>query len=391
MNLDLVGWNPLQADALHMAGSHAMEVRAGYLFVAAFGDTYSNRGGLYVLDVTTNPDKPAIVGHLPGLGPMGGDRSIDATQDGDFVVLGTEALPAAYTKTGIVNPTPSGVLLIDTRDKANPRVVDYQATAGVHSVIVTRVNGEDYVYTCDATDRPWSVYRIRRDLPVPVLERAGRLAIWHDASAFHDPIDNKTYLVAADGRSGLHDNVTVWDLSANPAAPTRVGFWRMPDSGIHYAHSALMTYVEGKRVIIATSENGGADPTPVWFLDATDFGNMTVIGKWTPPVGGGSGLIFSLHNPRVVDGLLYFAHYHAGVVVFDVSRLANLQALPLVGYHVPSKDLGYRSPLDPVQLAAGIDAIHYPRVYDVAVHPETKNFYAADIWTGVYAYAPIPR
>lgn len=380
-------WLPLGGDMLHMSGAHAMEVRNGTLFVAAFSDMYGASGGLWTLDVRADPRHPRVLGHLPGLGPMGGDRSLDATVDGDFAVVGTEAAPAAYTKTGIVNPTPSGLLLVDARDKTRPLVVDYHPSAGVHSVIVGRVNGADYVYTSDLLNQPFSVYRIDRE-PTPKLVPVGRQLIRHDASLFHDPVLGKTLLVTADGSSGILDEVRVYDASANPATPVRLGNWSPPDPTTHFMHSALMTYVEGRRVIVVTSENAGDAPTPIWFLDATDLGNITTLATWKPPVGGGNGLVFSLHNPRIHQGLLHVAHYHAGIVVFDIRTLAALQDLPVVGYAVPSHDTGYRSLLDPAQLAAGIDAIHYPRVYDVAVDPETGHFYAADVWTGVTAYRP---
>lgn len=379
-------WNPLNGDIAHMSGAHAMEVRAGKLFVAAYGDMWSTGGGLFIFDVTADPEHPQLLGHLPGLGPMGGDRSLDATSDGAFVVIGTESTPAAYTKTGIANPTPSGLLLIDARDPTLPLIVDYEPSAGFHSVTVHRVAGEDHIFGVDLLGGfPWGdVFRIDRDATPPDLVATGGLELWHDSSVTDDPSAGPLLFAA----EGSEKELRIFDVS-DPSLRVLVGSWAFPiEQGEeeYYAHSALSWWTEGRRIVLVTSEHEGDEPTPAWFLDATDLSNIQVIGTFLPGQGGSEGLAFSLHNPRYEDGLLYFGHYHAGVVVLDVSTLAKIAAPEIIAYAVPSHDTGYRSPLDLPQWAVGINAIHYPRVYDVALHPDADVVYAADIFMGVYTY-----
>ncbi|MCA1818624.1 MAG: hypothetical protein LC620_00995, partial [Halobacteriales archaeon] len=150
--------DPLLGNAANIAGLHAIDLQNGYLFGALYGSHGASvDGGVQVWDVKTDPAHPKETGRWTIPGSVGGDRSIGATPDGDFVVIGLEPVDCL----GHVNPigAATSAYLIDTRDKAHPLVADVITPGGssstpgmgspsvsTHSVFVHRIQGKDYAF-----------------------------------------------------------------------------------------------------------------------------------------------------------------------------------------------------------------------------------------------------
>lgn len=314
------------------------------------------------------------------------------TPDGDFVVVGVEAVPVTIYWGGPANPTPPGLVLVDARDRTLPRVVGYApANLGVHSVTSHRIGGVDWIYSTDLGSATPQIYRIERE-PVPRLVSTSLLLgtgsstpfdIGHDAVAYDDPLTGKPLLATADG-----DDFGIWDLSL-PNGPVRLARF---DGNSGYAHSALLTSIEGRRVLIATSEDWEDDTASrAWIVDATDLTNLQVLGTWTAGVPAGPGYLrYSLHNPRVHEGTLYLAHYHAGVVAIDVSTLEKARAPVVTAYSNAAHDTGYANPLPDAMTLVGWGGVHAPFVLDVEVDPASGALYAADTFFGVTTFQTRP-
>ena len=380
-NFEQVAHHPVAGNAGHSAGAHAMDHQNGVLFVAAYGGDADAEGGVFVFDVA-DPASPVLTGRVRLAGSLGGDRSVEATDDAAFAVLATEPL----TSLGHLSPTPGGIWLIDARDKANPRVVAYANTGplGAHSVAIHRISGKDYVFVGAASDR--NVFEIVR-APVPLLVPIGERPIGHDAVVQDDPVLGVPLLYTANGGAGFE----VYDVS-NPAAPVLVAGWNIPDRGDrYYVHHSAVAFIEGRRILVVESEDWEDYPSPLWVLDATDFEDIEVLGNWSNPGGhAADALRYSLHNPIFVGDKLVVAHYHGGVWALDLSTAEKRAAPPVLGVFLPSepggkpgKPAGY-----PVmqRLGRSFAVTDAPMTMDVKVVGDLV--YAADLHTGVYALKP---
>jgi len=379
----------LGGNAVKSSGAHVVDVQNGWLFVGAYGLAADVDGGLYVFDLA-NPEQPKFTGHFPLPGNVGGDRSVEATDDANWVVLGTESIDCANH----VNPFGPGLFLIDVRDKANPKLADYKPDpTGVHSVIIHRVSGTDYAYTLggDATSSGRNIWAI--DTAAGKLEPVGQVPIAHDGAAYDDPLLGKPLLYIADVT-----DLNVYDIS-EPAKPQKVGTWTPPDNKNHYVHAVSMDLIEGHRILALESEDWGQMTSPLWILDATNLQAMELLATYENPAqapadaGGENGpsLAFSTHNPRLENGIIYMAHYHAGIWMLDIRTLEKAHQPQIMGFILPHDDNGGYKP-GSSQAAAPLPAnpacfggfkIHeLPNTMDVEVHNGIA--YGADLHTGVY-------
>lgn len=379
-------WEPMGGTPATMAGVHALAIADGTLFAVAWGEQYG-AGGLWLYDIRADPHDPAFLAYLPLPGPVGGDRALGVTPDGDFAVVGVEDVPVTLYWGGPANPTPPGLVLVDVRIPGAPVVVGYApAELGIHSVTMHRIGGEDYVFATNLGFLTPSIYRIERS-PVPRLVASapifGRsLAIGHDATAYDDPILGKPLLATADGA-----DFSIWDVSS-PFAPVRLARWRESST---YTHSAILTTVEGKRLLVGSSEDWGDVPSKFWVIDATNLSALKLHGSWTAPVAPSPGwLRFSLHNPRIDDGTLYFAHYHAGVLGFDISTLAKAADPQVSRSALTAHDTGYANPVPEAMRHVGWGGVDAPYVLDVEVDPASGAVYAADTFFGITTYRADP-
>jgi hypothetical protein len=353
-----------------------MDVKAGFLFVAIYGGEADAEGGFFVFDIA-EPLAPVEVGRYRFAGPLGGDRSLEATEDGAFVVLGTEAVDCA----GHVNPAGPGMYLIDVRDKSAPRPVFYLPATGVHSVTVHRIDGEDYVFAATAGD---NVFHIEKS-PVPRFVAVGSVSLGHDSVVMDDPILGVPLLYAANGGAGF----VISDVS-EPSAPKQLAEWNIPDRGDrYYIHTGAVTMIEGRRIAVVTSEDWGDYPSALWVLDATRFDLIETIANWSAPgEHAADGLRYSMHNPRFLGDDLILAYYHGGVWSLDLSKPET----PVVqGLFMPAESNGWTP--EPTKTNAGSDKLcgvfhlaEAPLAFDVEI--AEGAVYVADLHTGLYALSP---
>jgi hypothetical protein len=380
--------DPLGGNMLKSSGAHVVDVQNGWLFVGAYGLAADVDGGLYVFSLA-DPKEPKLTGRFPLPGNVGGDRSVEATDDANWVVLGTESIDCANH----ANPFLPGLFLIDVRDKANPKLADYKPdSSGVHSVIIHRIGGQDYAYTLGGADTSNGQNIWQIDTMAGKLNPVGSVPIAHDGAAYDDPLLGKPLLYVADVT-----DLKVYDLS-DPAHPKKIGSWQPPDNKNHYVHAVTMDLIEGHRILALESEDWGQMTSPLWILDATNLDAMELLSTYENPAQAPANagqnepsLAFSTHNPRLEDGIVYMAHYHAGIWMLDVRTLDKARAPEIMGYFLPHDDNGgYKPassqsalPLPANPICFGGFRIHeLPNTMDVEVQDGIA--YGADLHTGLY-------
>lgn len=369
--------HPLAGSAIHSAGAHALDAKGSYLFAAMYGGEADSEGGFFIFDIA-DPLAPVEVGRYRFAGPLAGDRSLEATEDAEWVVLGTEALDCA----GHVNPFAPGLHLIDVRDKGTPKPAAYLPMTMVHSVTIHRIGGEDYVFTLASVQQ--NVFQIVKG-PVPELRPVGSIAIGHDSAVVDDPLLGKPLLYAANA-----DHLAISDVS-DPTGPQQVAEWSVPNAedDKYYLHTAVASITNGRRIVVVTSEDWEDHPSALWVLDATDFAFIDTLATWSAPgEHAADGLRYSMHNPRVLGDDVALSYYHGGVWSLDLSTPSTPR---VQGMFMPAVDTGY-TPEKPRTSAyadrqcgefAFADA---PFAMDVEMVPGAV--YAADLHTGLYALKP---
>jgi hypothetical protein len=413
----------LLANPADTAGVHAIDLQNGWLFGAVYGShAASVDGGLVIWDVHTDPAHPKEVGRWTIPGSVGGDRSMEATLDGDYAVISTESADCL----GHANPL--GVVsayLIDTRDKTRPIVADVLTAAGPsggdllgrgfgqgpgvsigeHSVAVHRIHGTDYAFIFG------KIYKINRGegntgTKLQYVSQINADVEKHDIYVRDTPW-NTTWALAADGRSNL---MLVWDVT-DPTTPYQVGRWEVPNkteaqrAGIdYYIHTADVSFQDGHAVVVVSSEDFGPHVSPFWVLDGDPMrdlrvgqppANLATYGSWHNPGNhqAQATLAFSLHNPRFHDGgILTLASYHGGVWQLDLRGPDFWKDPAPIAYAVYA-DGTAPAVQDPAEgaaqkqlcnLATGIVA---PEYFDVEVG-RNGVVYVADVFMGLYTFTP---
>lgn len=397
--------DPLLGNAANAAGLHAIDLQAGYLFGAVYGSHGASvDGGVQIWDVQNDPAHPKQLGRWTIPGSVGGDRSIGATVDGDYVVIGLEPVDCL----GHVNPVgaATSAYLIDARDKARPIVADTVTPAGssgtpgqntrsisTHSVYVHRIQGKDYAFIFG------DVYEIQRTESTGAkLAYVASISTGHDIYVRDTPW-NRTWALSANGGGGL----VVFDVT-DPAHAFEIATWDREDHEKvgYYFHTADVAFVGNQTVIVLTSEDFGPHVSPFWVLDGNPLRNLTAasnttlveVGEWHNPYNHTAANIrFSLHNPRFSDGgILTVSSYHAGLFQFDL-RSPEFQAKPSLIAAVSYADGEAPKLVDPVEsavennlckLGVQVDA---PEYMDVAVG-HNGTLYLADVFMGLYTFVP---
>ncbi len=405
-NYEFGSRDPLLQNQAQIAGVHALDLQAGHLFGAIYGaNTVSINGGLAIWDLA-DPNRPELVGRHNLVGAVGGDRSLEVTNDGNYAVLGTEPV----TCLGQVNPVPIDVYLFDTRNKELPVVADVitfggagrgnpgQPTGalGEHSIAVHEIQGQQYAFLQGA------VYRIDVDetTGASLVFTGAEIPVGHDMYVRDTPWGDVWALVA-NGGGGL----TIYNVT-NPVQPKAIGQWNLPDRAAleeeYYFHTADVGFFDDQIVVVMSSEDWLDHVSPMWILDGTSLRNhtgdeplqMEWIGTWQNP-GNHTALntSFSLHNPRFhEDGILSISSYHGGLWQLDF-RHPDLRADPAeIAYAVYAEGTQTVAQ-DPVHQAiesnlCGLGlTLDAPTYMDVERGPE-GHLYAADVYMGMYAFAP---
>lgn len=412
-NYEFGSRDPLMQNQAQIAGLHAIDLQAGYLFGAVYGaNTVSINGGLAIWDLS-DPAKPALTGRVNLPGAVGGDRSMEATVDGNYVVLGTEAI----TCLGQVNPVPINVYLFDTSDKSNPIAVDAITAAGnsagnpvgvnpglpgEHSIAVHRIQDRDYAFIFGV------IYEIVPDevTGAHLVATGSSINVGHDLYLRDTPWGD-VWALSANGGGGLQ----VYNVT-DPINPQEIGNWDVPgreelkeQQGIeYYLHTADVAFFDdGQIVVIVSSEDWLDWPSPMWILDGTALRDsspgqdpliLEAIGAWQNPGDHTAlGTSFSLHNPRFSDdGILTISSYHGGLWQLDF-RHPDLRSDPAEIAYAVFADGEQTLAQDPVHqtiesqlcgLGLTLDA---PTYMDVELGPE-GHLYAADVYMGLYAFSP---
>ena len=409
--------DPLLQNQANVAGVHALDVQAGHLFGAVYGShSVAVDGGLVIWDLA-DPAHPRQTGRWVIPGSVGGDRSMEATPDGDFAVIATEPVDCA----GHVNPFGASIAayLIDTRDKSLPLVADVmtvnRATVGdllggqtpgtgvelgQHSVAVHRIDGLDYAFIAG------KIFRIDRTENGGTLVYLSTVPTGHDIYVRDTPW-NTTWALAANGGGGM----LIYDVT-DPANPFELAVWDLPDrkelaaAGTqYYFHTADVSFQDGQVVIVLTSEDWGETVSPLWLIDGNQLVGLTSapaepilleqMGSWRNPGNHSAlaGLTFSLHNPRFHDGgLLTLSSYHGGMWQLD-TRHPDFWAAPAPIAYAAYAEGTPTATNDPVEGAVqnnvcGLDiALDAPSYWDVEIGPDGTT-YLADGFMGLYTFTP---
>lgn len=367
------------------AAPHALDIKGGKLFVSAYAATMDDVAGVYIFDVAADPSDPPLLGAWTIPGPAGGDRNMEATADGRFVVVSYEEQDCG----GNINPYKPGTYLIDATDPTEPVEVDYKPfpTEGVrHSITIHSLDDGDYVYPGPGADQLWKIDRDSR-----TLVEVGTFTSGHDSAVFEDPLGNRTLLLSADV-----SKMQIYDL-ADPAKPELIGGWAPEHLGSYYIHTAVADHIGGRNIAIVNSEDFMTDPSTFWVLDITDPTDVKELAQWFSPDGVPSGdLLFSLHNPRIEAGILTFSYYHGGVWQFDLNDPARWEDPRPRGHYLPHDPLGpYAKPdgtpvmsrvcgtlLNSPDGSLDVPTDTVPFTFDVEV--QDGWVYAADLNTGMH-------
>ncbi len=400
-------WNMVRTDGFILesgtrgtAAPHALDVKAGKLFVSAY-TALGQEAGVWIYDVETHPGHPEFLGKAPIPGSGAGDRNMEATADGKFVVLGVEDQDCAGS---VQQPGSAGIYLIDASDPTNPVIADFlhaedrvmqgespggSLAGGEHSITIVSTDDGDWVYHGGGST---NLYKIDRD--TKTLQIVGSFRSGHDSATFWDPLEERLLLLSADV-----SKLQIYDVT-DAGNPELVGGWEPESLGSYYIHTAVADHINGRNIAIVNSEDFKEDPSTFWIMDITDVNNVEVITQWFSPDEVKSGdLTFSLHNPRIEDGILTFSYYHGGVWQFDLNDPASWEDPRPRAYFLPdgSDGIGRAASADGEVAMSKVcgaligspdggldiemDAI--PFTFDVEMHDGIV--YAADVNTGVHA------
>ncbi len=407
-NYDFSDRDPLLGNEANAAGVHALDVQNGYMFGAVYGShSVQVDGGVVIWDLA-DPAHPEAVGRYPIQGSVGGDRSIGATEDANYVVISTEPI-TCFSQVGA---NPLTVHLIDARDKTRPVLADAITISGqslgnpqnpgphlgAHSVYVKRIDDRDWAFL------QGSIYEIQyTELGARLVDTGKGLSIGHDMYIRDSPY-NKTWAIAAGGTLRIYD-VT------DPEDPAQIAFWEIPEgewfsTNDYYIHTADVAYFEEQDIFIVSTEDWLDWTSQLFIIDATPLRDqemvqnardnddpylLEMIGRWANPGNHtASGLSFSFHNPRFgEDGIMTISSYHGGLWQLDF-RHPDLRADPAeIAYAVYADSDGPLT-MDPVQ---GADACNLGYAVDAPTYMDVELgddgiLYAADVYTGLYTFTP---
>ncbi|HWG92429.1 MAG TPA: hypothetical protein VNZ52_16410 [Candidatus Thermoplasmatota archaeon] len=408
--MEKLGYHPLGEEPNKTRGTYGeIDIVGDTAFVAVLGDQ-GETPGVLIVDISDRVN-PKVLSFTPVLYPRLADVKGDPS--GDYFYVGSQAwtfntnFPQRFRQ-----PTPEilqdsqkrlqwmyqdGLQIYDARDKTQPAKIVGGAVSeeGCHMIMPFEIAGGFYIFCVGTTINIFEVNPASGSATLvsqyqpqnpegldTILDNdksdpnrfftEARLGLRpHDMTVQLDPTTGKPVMIASYWDWGLR----VVDVS-DPKNPKELGRWT-GDEATHYegnVHTGLMTVVEGRRVIVCIPELLSDKVPGVFILDATDLGNIHLLGEWyAPGEHGAEGILFSTHNIQIVDGRLYMAYYHAGVWVLDISTNESLANPPILGYYLPHE--APETYLPP-------ERVNTPDVWDVVV--KDGYLYATDIHTGLY-------
>lgn len=322
-------------------GLGEIDVVGDYAYVAVFGH------GFAIVDLK-DPTKPRLVSltdtptpGVPVFGKYTADLKVDDTGDWVFVAMELSETP--------------GVVIFDTRDKANPQFAGFWPAPGTllgcHMVEYARIAEQEYLFCAPLDNAIWvglllpptptgqrEVVTVAHWVPTtpkfvsqqvaaiqanPASYPLSLVSGHQDMTYQLDPLTEKPTLFVSFWNLGMR----ILDVSI-PAAPLEIGSWAGEDGEKWRGnlHTTVAANLQDKRIIVTIPE--GTSPPAMFVLDATDLNNPKLLAQWTalPDFQGEDGT-FSLHNFQIMDGKVYIAMGHGGVWCIDIST-PELQAAP---------------------------------------------------------------
>ena len=423
---DPVEWNlrqlyetNLPTDGAALSPASEFQIHDHYAYVSLFHPS----AGIVILDLA-DPGRPVQVGRFDSGTAYVND--VEVSPDGRFAFLPTSPLETRENDPldgGMPAVGDYGIQVVDVSDPsapklatiwvspdADPRRIPVPPSAdpnngprqalgmGYHRLDLEEVGGVLYVAGASLGFARVDVLRFD-PAPVPRLSlvstyvsdeatdagqdhgsHPGGYGV-HDVTFDPDPIEGFPLIAVSHWRSGAH----FLDAS-DPSNLRYLGRWdAFPDEGGN-VHNVEFTAVEGRRIAVAVPEYPHASPTQGYLavVDVTDFAAPETLGVWRLPAdlatedpGATGGHVFSTNRVLLRGGLLFDAHFHAGVIVLDVSTLAKAASPELVGFVVPRGEA--RVPY------FGIEASPY--IYDAI--PKGRHVYYTDL-TGGFHVAEMP-
>lgn len=273
------------------------------------------QGGFDLVDVTT-PDAPE---HLLTWEPAEPGYALDVKFTSDNLTL-LIAGDTAITLLDMRDPLAPVVENVHELDESSAHLMTVFPAAGADHLVISKGEGKDLsIFRIEGAPGGRSLVRVAQPLLTPLGDapRSGglmELVRSHDTWFEVDPITGAPLLWIANVWFG----VTALDVS-DPALPVEVVRIPETDPFLGYTHSVQVAHVDGRRLVVASTEYGmGA----LKVYDATDLAAPRLVATWhldvpTKPT----------HNLQVVGSHVFLAHLHEGLFVFD---LADLSAAGLV-------------------------------------------------------------
>jgi len=392
-NFQVLGWDPLVTD-YHKRPSGGYScgtvVDTGSRKLAVY-NSFTTDVALIVVDLS-NASHPRKMGEL--VLPLTHVYDASVTDDGMFAVLGTDPLdkgpdfpptmPALATyKTHPTwtdacgeehvgpeadLPYASGLVLVDLRDPASPKVADYvaQPVLGAHSVSTAAIDGTTYVAASTTNllhGASYYLFYTVETAPLPKLLPYGEATAQYpavsavdpavsaainghvDATIAKHPVTHQVLAYLANWNGGL----SIVEL-AGRGDVRPIGLWNDydPSKGAEMTgqiHSVLPMpdLRNGRHITVIGPELGGHPanrPTGnVILLDTTDPAHPKALARWTLPVDAqwDQGAIFSTHYLDLVGDTLFVSLYHGGIWAADASE-SQWPNLPSLGVFLPDHD-----------------------------------------------------
>jgi len=255
---------------------------------------------------------------------------LDTPGGGQVLVQGKTAF------VGHIDP-PHGTSIIDVSEPSRPRLLStLEVPPETHSHKV-RVSGDIMVINNENYTRHQQIGGSRIPAERARLEKElGRPPTDAElAGALNYTVADLKSLVESAARGYQGGGIRIFDV-ANPQKPREISFFKTGSNGVHrfdfdgrYAH--LSTRMEGYEGYI------------VMIVDLKDPSRPQEVSRWWLPgqwVAGGETPYwgyerYECHHPMRFGDRLYVSYCMAGLVILDISDIANPKLISRYNYHPP--------------------------------------------------------
>lgn len=386
--LRFVNWSPLIPEELGTEGFAGLRIVDHYAFLATDGA----HAGFLVVDVA-DPRAPRLVSQY--VTPGGASQEAVPSWDGDTVFLNLQRRPAP--EEILADPargTGTGIQIIDTSDKENPRFESFfpVEVVGTHVMFYTEWQGKAYLIfngqplrqglpTGDVyTPPPGNSVKIAEIVDVAgtrtlrvvgeyrfvetLAARTSQGCFPHDQWAEEHPETGQLLLyiaywdcgaVIVDISDPTMPTLLAYDDEMAPSTRNRIHFFR-PDPTPRGGRTIAWS---GPEIDLSPGE-----PGYVRAYDVTDPGAFGQIGHWRLPgeVENDKPFLFTPHNFDYRGDLMALAHYHAGVWILNVSDPTRPHH---VAYYLPHGMDGAPFEGEVWRKTPNFPEAYFPNVYEV--------------------------